>query len=413
MMPENTKQKPGYKKTALGWIPEEWDAVKGNSIFAKRTTKGTSGLPVLSVTIDSGIVRRDSLERRLLAEVEAEGSLLVEKDDLAYNMMRMWQGAVGIALYPGVISPAYIVLRCKKGSDPKFFFYHFKSYRCICLLERFSYGVAADRLRLYFDDLCLIPFPLPPLPEQRAIAGALGCWDKAIGTLSALIAQKQARKKWLMQLLLTGKRRLPGFSDGSENGKGAWRPVRLGDICQLVNGMAFKPEDWKTEGVPIIRIQNLNGSTDYNYFQGKIQKRNLVNHGDVLFAWSGSRGTSFGSFKWRGPQAVLNQHIFNVLPDHRVNKDFLYHLLRWLTIDIERRAHGSAGLVHVTKKQLENESAIIPNDVAEQISIVEILELAESEIELLKRKYEQINAQKKGLMQELLTGRKRINKITT
>ncbi len=67
------------------------------------------------------------------------------------------------------------------------------------------------------------PIPLPPLPEQRAIAGVLGCWDKAIGTLSALIAQKQARKKWLMQVLLTGKRRLPGFSDGSENGKGAWR----------------------------------------------------------------------------------------------------------------------------------------------------------------------------------------------
>jgi type I restriction enzyme S subunit len=245
------------------------------------------------------------------------------------------------------------------------------------------------------------PIPLPPLPEQNAISNLLSVWDKTIDVTTALITQKQLRKKWLMQQLLPGKKRLKGF-------KGEWREARLGDLCKLVNGMAFKPEDWTATGLPIIRIQNLNGAEAFNYYDKEVESKYIVENKDLLFAWSGSRGTSFGAFEWAGGKAILNQHIFNVYPKKELSKDFALQILKWLTIGIERRAHGSAGLVHVTKKQLEGERMYIPTSISEQNAIASILQVAEIEIQVLQAKLDKLKEQKKGLMQVLLTGKKRL-----
>jgi type I restriction enzyme S subunit len=252
------------------------------------------------------------------------------------------------------------------------------------------------------QDFDKIKVYLPPLPEQKAIAKVLSTADAAIHTTEKLIVQKELRKKWLMQQLLTGKKRLKGF-------EGEWKEVKLGGVCDLINGMAFKPEEWSNFGLPIIRIQNLNGSKEFNYYDKEVDKRHLVTNGDLLFAWSGSRGTSFGAFRWFGEIAVLNQHIFNVYPKNGLDKDFAFQLLRWLTIEIERKAHGSAGLVHVTKKQLENELMRFPKAKEEQTAIAQVLQAADKEISLLKAKAEKLREQKKGLMQVLLTGKKRLN----
>ena len=134
--------------------------------------------------------------------------------------------------------------------------------------------------------------------------------------------------------------------------------VPIGDVCELHNGRAFKPEDWENAdsgGIPIVRIQNLNnhGST-FNYFTGEVSEKNTINHGELLFSWSGSRGTSFGAHIWRGEKAVLNQHIFKVGFDgSRATKMYLLHALNKAVTEVEENLHGGVGLVHITKGNLE------------------------------------------------------------
>ena len=94
-----------------------------------------------------------------------------------------------------------------------------------------------------------------------------------------------------------------------------WEVKPVGAVCKLINGRGFKPHEWKTSGLPIIRIQNLNGSDDFNYFEGPYAKKLEVESGQLLFAWSGSRGTSFGPHTWNGPLGLLNYHTWKVQVD--------------------------------------------------------------------------------------------------
>ena len=129
-----------------------------------------------------------------------------------------------------------------------------------------------------------------------------------------------------------------------------WKAATVADICKMRNGHGFGPEDWDTEGLPIIRIQNLNGGKNFDYFSGKPEKRWLVEPEQMLFAWAGTKGVSFGPTIWRGPTGVLNQHIFMVEPVDGIDSDWLYWALRHVTNRIEGQAHGfKATLVHVKK----------------------------------------------------------------
>ena len=134
--------------------------------------------------------------------------------------------------------------------------------------------------------------------------------------------------------------------------------VPIGDICEFFNGRAFKPDDWQNAdsgGIPIVRIQNLNSpGRAFNYFTGDVSERNAINSGELLFSWSGSRGTSFGAHIWRGEKAVLNQHIFKVAFDEsRVTKMYMLHALNKAVTEVEENLHGGVGLVHITKGNLE------------------------------------------------------------
>jgi type I restriction enzyme S subunit len=190
-----------------------------------------------------------------------------------------------------------------------------------------------------------------------------------------------------------------------------WEVRPLGELADFINGMAFKPSDWESEGLPIIRIQNLNGSLEFNYYNKPVDARNYVNTGDLLFSWSGSRGTSFGPFVWNNRKGILNQHIFRVAVNKGVDKGFLYHQLKHITEIIERRAHGSAGLVHVTKRELEKFQIILPREARDQKRIAEILSTWDRAIETLEKLIESKTHLKKSLMQRLLTGRDRYNEF--
>jgi type I restriction enzyme S subunit len=141
----------------------------------------------------------------------------------------------------------------------------------------------------------------------------------------------------------------------SKNLPKGWVECQISDIFELVNGKAFKPIDWKKSGYPIVRIQNLNNSkASYNYSDGKVAEKFFIENGELLFAWSGTPGTSFGAHIWQGPNAILNQHIYKmVFAQNLLNKVFLKHAINQKLNALIGSAQGGVGLRHVTKKTFE------------------------------------------------------------
>ena len=135
----------------------------------------------------------------------------------------------------------------------------------------------------------------------------------------------------------------------------------------------LKPMDWQKKssgGLPIIRIQNLNNpNSDFNYFTGDVLDKYIIQTGELLFSWSGSRATSFGAHIWKGKKAVLNLHIFKVQFDaDRTDKQYLFYILNKAVARVLENLHGGVGLVHITKENLGKINIPLPPlDIQEAI----------------------------------------------
>ncbi|CAN7560463.1 restriction endonuclease subunit S [Acidovorax sp. LjRoot118] len=180
---------------------EEWAERKAGSLFTNRTAKGEKGLPIYSVTMHDGMVKRDSLERKVDNIEDAAGNKKALRNDISYNMMRMWQGAMGVAPEDCLVSPAYVVLAPKKDAVPHFFQYMLKLPASLELLTSHSRGLTKDRLRLYFDDFARITFRCPSVKEQKHIADFLHSLDACIAAQSKELDALQIHKKGLVQQL--------------------------------------------------------------------------------------------------------------------------------------------------------------------------------------------------------------------
>lgn len=156
---------------------------------------------------------------------------------------------------------------------------------------------------------------------------------------------------------------------------------KLGNIGSYINGYAFKPEDWKTSGIPIIRIENLNNpKASYNYYQGEIEEKYKVVNGDILVSWS----ASLDAYIWNNGDAVLNQHIFKVIPnDEVVDKDFLFFLLKKAIKGLIELVHG-ATMKHVNRPVFENFEISFPKELQTQIKWAKFLREISTEIEKAK-----------------------------
>ena len=139
--------------------------------------------------------------------------------------------------------------------------------------------------------------------------------------------------------------------------------MKLGEICNFINGRAFKPSEWDKKGLPIVRIQNLNDeNAEFNFCSKAIEDKYIIEDNQLLFSWSGTPGTSFGAFFWNRGKAVLNQHIFKVIPKININIEFLRYLLNGNLDIIISKSHGGVGLQHITKRELEEIIVDIPDD---------------------------------------------------
>jgi type I restriction enzyme, S subunit len=172
-----------------------------------------------------------------------------------------------------------------------------------------------------------------------------------------------------------------------------WSWVRLHDVCNAINGRAFKSTEWRKSGIPIIRIQNLNDpDAEFNCFDGELNERHRVRSGDLLFAWSGTPGTSFGAHIWKGPEAALNQHIFKIEFDSgRLDSKYFCLALNQNVSRYVAQAQGGVGLAHITKgKFLASFIPIAPKE--KQIALVAEIEKQFSRLDEAVTNLERVKA---------------------
>ena len=224
-------------------------------------------------------------------------------------------------------------------------------------VENDGFGLGAQRRAIEKNDLPQV---------QAELAAYLKTLRTKASTENILALTSTAQVVPKAKIAANGDYNLSGERYREGNARTSNYPtVPIGDICELFNGRAFKPEDWENAdsgGIPIVRIQNLNNTeSSFNYYTGEVSERNTINKGELLFSWSGSRGTSFGAHIWRGQKAVLNQHIFKVgFDESRATKMYLLHALNKSVTEVEENLHGGVGLVHITKGNLEKIEIPLP-----------------------------------------------------
>ena len=265
-------------------------------------------------------------------------------------------------------------------------------------------------VHIYSGQLKRLCLALPAtILEQNAIARFLDHAtlqiERYIRAKEKLIALLEEQKQVMIHDAVTGRidvrtgKPYPAYKPSGVEWLGEvpaqWEIKKLKYLTKFINGFAFKPSDWRDRGIPIIRIENLNGSTAFNYTdRTNLPKRLLIRPGDIVFAWSGNRGTSFGSFRWdRAFDGYLNQHIFK-LAEYTLHREYFFYLLRAVTKHVEDNAHGIIGLVHITKPALgsiavalasSNEQARIASWLDEQLARIKgAINQTAREIALLK-----------------------------
>ncbi len=256
-------------------------------------------------------------------------------------------------------------------------------------------------LEISKKDIDNLKFPIPPLPEQEKIAGILGTWDEAIEKLSSLIEQKKNFKKGLMQKLLTGKVRLPGFTQ-------PWKEVKLGNFCRTFSGgtPSVNNASFYDGNIPFIRSGEIH-LTSTALFISESGLTNsaakLVEKGDILFALYGATSGEVDISKING---AINQAILCIKP-LSLNKYFLKDILEYKKQNILNK-YLQGGQGNLSAEIIKSLKIYIPSDISEQQAIANVLSTADDEIDLLNKKLILFKEQKKGLMQQLLTGNIRV-----
>ena len=170
--------------------------------------KGIGDLPIYSVSVEHGMIRRDSLERSLISSLDQKDNLYASEGDFCYNMMRMWQGASGIAPTDCLVSPAYVVCRPTNAVLPEYLAITCRSKELIDKFRVSSRGITSDRWRLYYEDFAKIEIPLPDKSEQSAIItrnkALLGSTYKLEEYLQKAIRLKES----ISSDLLSGRKRV-------------------------------------------------------------------------------------------------------------------------------------------------------------------------------------------------------------
>ena len=204
---------PAYKPSGVEWleeVPKHWEMVRNGRLFVQRNEIGFPELPILEVSLKTGVRIRD-FENSDRKQVMSDRSMYkrAAKGDIAYNMMRMWQGSVGLAPVDGLVSPAYVVAKPLPGTEPRYYGALFRTRRYMAEVDKFSRGIVKDRNRLYWEDFKQMPAPFPPTDEQAQIARAIdhntAIIDEGKHRIEGQISFLQEYRTRLIADVVTGK----------------------------------------------------------------------------------------------------------------------------------------------------------------------------------------------------------------
>lgn len=385
---ETTPIPQGYKATPLGIIPQEWEVNDFDRIVIRPKDRLLPNpqihlrcieLEHLSQGNGSILGYIDSAEQKSMKNEFEEGDVLFGK--LRPYLQKYW-----LAKFRGVCSTEIWVFRAISDVCTKEYLFNIvSSYNFV---QRANVSSGSKMPRAEWDYVSKIPILTPPLVEQKKIAEVLGVWDKAIEKQSQLIEQLTLRKRGLMQQLLSAKRRLPGFSD-------PWKKVRLEEISKIRKGEQINKETLFSKAkYPVIN----GGITPSGYLDTYNTKANTITISEG--------GNSCGYVNFMITPFWSGGHCYTVDVKDEINNLFIYQLLKYNEKYIMSLRVGS-GLPNIQVKDLGNLKLVVPGN-QEQTAIAQVLTAADREIELAQQKLELLRQQKRGLMQQLLTGKKRV-----
>lgn len=399
--------KTGYKQTDIGVIPDDWDVLELKYLcdFIGDGTHHTpkyvdSGIPFYSV---ENVTENNFSNTKFISE--EEHSRLIkrckpQKEDIFLTRI----GSIGETKFvdwdiDGSIYVSLALLRLNKNNHPRYIYNYTKSSKFINGLEKRSLLNATPK-KINLGEIEKVEIPLPPtIDEQKAIAEVLSDMDELIDSLDKLIAKKKMIKQGTMQDLLTGKRRLLGFS-------GEWVEYTLGLLVRFRNGDAH-------EKIINPLGQYIVVNSKFISTQGQVLKYSSDNispvyTNEIVMVMSdipNGRALAKCFFIQKDNIYTLNQRICAFEATNVFNK-FLFYLLNrnkyFLSFD------SGVSQTNLRKDEILSCPLKIPSDINEQKAIAQILSDMDTEIESSEKKREKYKAIKQGAMQELLTGKTRL-----
>ena len=365
----DTVVKPNWPVKKLGEVAEI-NPSKRDVLDLPPSTEVTF-VPMSAVDEGSGAIV--SPEVRKLGEVMGGYTYFAENDVLFAKITPcMENGKVAMAENLvnnlGFGSTEFHVLRAKQGIAPEWIYAYLRRDSFREEAEKHMTGTAGQK-RVQKEYLENVPIPIPPHKTQKAIVERLDAIKKTQELNDEQISLAGELFESLLQKEIHYKR--------------DWPIRRIGELARFINGYPFSPADWKTEGFPIIRIQNLNDkSKSYNYFPGKLEDKYLVKGGDILVSWS----ASLGVYLWSGGPAWLNQHIFKVIEDPKlVDHIYLYFALLTILEELKTKVHGGT-MKHVTKRPFEETTIPTPSIEKQRMIAQKLSAVREYKKKLLKQK---------------------------
>ena len=404
---ENNNTKPFYNSA----IPRDWKIKKLKEILIEgrlggnyENAEANLGVPVIKMgNLDRAAIKIDKIQYLPEKENYNEEDVL-KNGDLLFNTrntlelvgkVAIWKNELPLAVYNSNLMRMKFDMNYVESTW--YMNYAFNSHYGLSQLRGIATGTTSVAA-IYGRDLETIKFLLPPLPEQRAIAQVLSSMDTAINKNNQLIAQKELRKKWLMQNLLTGKKRLKGFSVD-------WEEYQLREIFSERN-------ERNTNDLPLLSIGQ-NGV----YPQDESIKKDTSNSDKSKYKRICKGDIGYNTMRmWQGRSALselegIVSPAYTILkPKQKSEALFFAYLFKTPKV-INLFWRNSQGLVNDTLnckyKDFSIVKVLLPKR-EEQTAIAQVLQAADKEIQLLKAKTEKLRDQKKGMMQVLLTGRKRL-----
>lgn len=261
-----------YRDSGLPWIekiPEHWDVLPNFAVFAERIERSFNTLEMLSVTIDQGVTKQTDLlknsSKKDSSKEDKSQYKRVGTGDIAYNKMRMWQGAVGTSEFEGLVSPAYIVLSSRRRINPRYYHYLLRTPAYTAYSRAYSYGICDDQLSLRFDDFKRMYSPVPPIDEQDLAARFL---DSRLAEVDAFIVGKRRLIELLneQKAIIINRAVTRGIDPNAKLKPSGiewlgripehWDVRRLKFLATIKYGLGQPPKE-KAGGLPLIRATNI------------------------------------------------------------------------------------------------------------------------------------------------------------